>query len=613
LTGDNPILTFSPDSLKTKKSFTESISAFKRLVRYHRRYILYVVIITVLSVFRSYLFTLEPLYTSLIIDKVIIGGSYDLLMSYLLMIFTAGAGFALLNFIVAYVNGMMSQRIVRDIRSEYYSSLQGKSYSFYDSVSVGDLVSRATMDLQTVDSFLRVWVGTVANAIFSVIVILLIMYSVSPTMMLISLLPMPFIFYFTTRLWVDTMQLFRSMQLVLGKLGTYIQQNILGMKTVRIFRRESDLVEGFKNVEQMFVDTAISAGRIQSIYMPLSPTLLTLGITLVYVYSAYSIAALSSSLTVGDIILFARFMMRLSFPLRDLSMLLGTWINASAGLERVFEIMDVPQSVHDLPNARHIAVKEGKVDFRDVTFGYVRERPVLNGVSFTANPGEKVAILGETGSGKTSLIYMIPRFYDLDSGRILIDGSDIRDFTLSSLRGQIGIVLQDVFLFSGTIKDNIAFGEPNAPMEEVIRVAKLARIHDFIASLPEGYNTLVGERGITLSGGQRQRITIARALLTNPKILIMDDSLSFVDAKTEQEIQSALEEAMRGRTTFIIAQRLSTVKNADKVLVLDNGAIIEFGTHEELMRRGGTYRRIYETQFLSRIPIEEVAREADHS
>jgi ABC-type multidrug transport system fused ATPase/permease subunit len=419
---------------------------------------------------------------------------------------------------------------------------------------------------------------------------------------------MPFIFYFTTKLWVETMPLFRNMQLILGKLGAYIQQNILGMKTVRIFQKEMEVVDGFKKIEQRFVDTAISAGKIQSIYMPLSPAILTLGIAGVYVYSAYSIAALDSSLTIGDIILFARYMIRLTFPLRDLSMLLGTWINASAGLERVFEIIDAPRSVSDLPNAKNIAIKEGKLEFRNVTFGYAKKRPVLRNVSFVVMPGEKVAILGATGSGKSSLVYLVPRFYDVDSGSVLIDGVDVREFKLSSLRKQIGIVLQDVFLFSGTVRSNIAFGKPDASMEEIAKIARMARINEFVESLPEGYESMVGERGATLSGGQKQRITIARALLMDPKILIMDDSLSFVDSKTEKEIQSAIEEAMKGRTTLIIAQRLSTIKNADKILVMENGTIIEFGTHEELIARNGTYKRIYETQFLDR-PLDEVVME----
>jgi len=589
-------------TIRTQAEIRRSAGTFRRLLRYHRPYLYFFIVIIVLSVLRSYLFALEPLYTSQIIDIVIIDGNYDLLLELILKIIFAAVAFGIVNFVVTYMQGYVGQMMLRDIRSEYYSSLQRKSFRFYDSTIVGDLVSRATMDLQIVEGFLRMWVGTLANAVFTVVIVFTVMYSISPSMSLISVIPMPFIFYFTAMLWIKTMPLFRRMQLILGRLGAYVQQNIVGMKIVRIFRREDEMLDGFEQVEQIFVDTAITAGRIQSKYMPSAQAILTLGIAIVYVYGGNLVA--SSVLTIGSLLLFTRYMMRLSFPLRDLSMLSGAWINAAAGLERIYEIIDMPIDVEDSPNASEVSVRKGEVELRDVTFGYVKDRPILKNVSFKANPGEKIAILGATGSGKTSLIYLIPRFYDVDSGSILIDEADIKSIKLSSLRRQIGLVLQDIFIFTGTIRDNIAFGRPEASIDDIMSAAKLARIHDFIETLPEGYNTLVGERGMTLSGGQRQRITIARALLTNPRILILDDALSFVDAKTEKEIQEALEEAMKSRTSFIIAQRLSTIKNADRIMVLDDGEIVEFGTHSDLMAKGGVYRRIYETQFLEKAPEE---------
>jgi ABC-type multidrug transport system fused ATPase/permease subunit len=593
-------------SLKPKKSFTQSFSAFKRLMKYHKRYYWFIVAIVILALVRSILFSLEPLYTTLIIDKVLGENNTSLLWGYLLVIILAGIGYAISNFVLIFVHGVMSQHIVRDVRTEYYRSLQGKSFSFYDYMGVGDLTSRATVDLQLVDMFLRTWLGTVLNAVFFTIIIIVIIYPISPIMTLISMATMPLIFYFTTRLWVDTMPLFRNMQLILGRLTSYIQQNIVGMKTIRIFRREKDAVDGFKEVENIYVNTAISAGKIQSIYMPLGPAILTLGIALVYVYAGYSLSIPGSVLTIGDIILFARYMMRLTFPLRDLSTTLGTWIAAYAGLERILEITDTPRNVEDQPDAKDIKIEKGKLELENVTFGYAKDRPVLDNITFVVQPGEKIAILGATGSGKSSLIYLIPRFYDIQTGSIRMDGTDIRQFKLDSLRRQIGVVLQDVFLFSGTLKENIAFGKPNASMDEIVQAAKAARIHDFIESLPCGYDTPVGERGVTLSGGQKQRITIARALITNPRILIMDDSLSFVDAKTEQEIQAAIEEATKARTTLIIAQRFSTIKTAEKILVLENGSVAEFGTHDELIRKNGVYKKVYETQFVQKAsPILE--------
>jgi len=596
-----PILEYVK-TIKTQAELSRSIGAFKRLAVYHRPYVHLAIPIVVLSLLRSYLFTLEPIYTSQIIDSVLLGGKHELLADLISKIVLAVVGFGAVNFILTYVHGYLAQLIVRDVRSDYYASLQSKSFKFYDATAVGDLVSRATMDLQAVDMFLRSWIGTSTNAVFTVIIVLGIMYSISPAMSLISVLPMVLIFWFTAQLWIKTMPLFAKMMLILGKLGAYVQQNILGMKVVRIFQREDEMEEGFKQVEKVFVDTAVTAGKIQSKYMPSAQAILTLGIAVVYLYGGNMIASPASMLTIGNLILFARYMMRLSFPLRDLAMLSGMWINASAGLERIYEVMDVPVDVKDNPGSEEISIDRGEVEFKNVTFGYVKDRPVLKNVSFKAYPGERIAILGSTGSGKTSLTYLIPRFYDIDSGRILVDGTDIRSFELSSLRRQMGLVLQDVFIFAGTIKDNIAFGRPDASMDEIVLAAKNARIHDFIEILPEGYNAIVGERGVTLSGGQRQRITIARALLTNPKILILDDSLSFVDAKTEQEIQEAIEEAMKGRTCFIIAQRLSTIKNADRILVLENGEVAELGTHGELMAKGQIYRRIYETQFLEKSP-----------
>jgi ABC-type multidrug transport system fused ATPase/permease subunit len=598
-----PLLDYAK-SLKPQRGFRQSFSAFKRLMKYHRRYYWFVAAIVILAVIRSILFSIEPLYTTYIIINVIGPPSNtSLLWGYLLVILLAGIGYAISNFVLIFVHGVMSQYIVRDIRTEYYRSLQGKSFSFYDSMSVGDLTSRATVDLQLVDMFLRTWLGTVLNAVFTTIIIIWIILPISPTMTLIAMATMPLIFYFTARLWVETMPLFRNMQLILGRLSSYVQQNIIGMKTIRIFRREKDIVDGFKEVENIYVDTAVNAGKIQSMYMPLGPAILTLGIALVYVYAGYSLGIPGSALAVaqvGDIILFARYMMRLTFPIRDLSQTLGTWIAAYAGLERVLEITDAPKNVEDLPDAEDIKIEKGELELENVTFGYVKDRPVLNNVSFSVKPGEKVAILGATGSGKSSLIYLVPRFYDIQAGSIKIDGRDIREFKLDSLRRQVGVVLQDVFLFSGTIRENIAFGKPDASMDEIVQAAKAARIHDFIESLPSGYDTLVGERGVTLSGGQRQRITIARALVTNPRILIMDDSLSFVDAKTEQEIQAAMEEATKERTTLIIAQRFSTIRTAEKMLVLENGSVAEFGPHDELMAKNGLYRKVYETQFVQK-------------
>jgi len=424
-----PLLDYAK-SLKPQKGFRQSFSAFKRLWNYHRRYYWFVAAIVILAVIRSVLFSIEPLYTTWIIINVIgPPQNLSLLMGYLMVIFLAGIGYAISNFVLIFVHGVMSQYIVRDIRTDYYSSLQGKSFSFYDSRGVGDLTSRATVDLQLVDSFLRTWLGTVLNAVFTTVIIIAIILPISPIMTLISMATMPLIFYFTTRLWTETMPLFKNMQLIIGRLGSYIQQDIIGMKTVRIFRQEDDVVDGFKGVEDVYVDTAINAGKIQSIYTPLGPAILTLGIALVYVYAGETLGVPHTALAVaqvGYLILFARYMMRLTMPIRDVSQTLGTWIAAYAGLERILEITDTPRNVEDLPDAKDIKIEKGKLEFENVTFGYAKDRPVLDNVTFTVEPSEKIAILGATGSGKSSLIYLVPRFYDIQGGSIKIDGHDIR-------------------------------------------------------------------------------------------------------------------------------------------------------------------------------------------
>lgn len=588
--------------MKVKRDILSSGKEFRTFMKYNRPYIKHYIIMTVLSGVRAALFALEPLYLALIIDKVIIGGQRVLLPGLVLSTILVVMGVGLLTFGESFMNSYVAEWQTRDIRSDYFKSLEEKSFGFYDSNAVGDLVSRATMDLQAVNNFAGNWPTSVTDSIFVVAACLLIMVPINPVLTLLTLAPMPFIMYLQFRQFTQVRPLFMKMMLILGKLGAYIQQNIIGMKNVRIFQRETEMKDGFKQVESKYVETAISAGRLQAFYTPSPQTILQIGMMFVYVYGTSLLLGPNPILLVGNLILFATYMQRIVPQLNSFANVIGSWVNASASLERIEEMEDAPIDVRDSPNARDIIIGRGEVEFNNVNFGYTSGTNVLCDISFKAEAGEKIAILGSTGSGKTSLINLIPRFYDVKSGSIKIDGVDIKEFKLTSLQKQIGLVLQDVLLFTGTIYSNISLGKPDATMEEVINAAKLARIHDFVDSLPDKYDSLVGERGVTLSGGQKQRITIARGILTNPKILILDDSLSFVDARTEQEIQQALEEAMKGRTTFIIAQRLSTIKDADKILVLEEGRVAEFGTHSELMVRAGIYKRVYETQFLEKTP-----------
>ena len=593
--------------MKTKRDILSSGREFRAFMKYNKPYIKHYVIMTGISGARAFLLALGPLYLALIIDKVIIGGQRALLLGLVLLTILTVLGAGLLTFVESFMNSYVAEWQTRDIRSDYFKSLEEKSFEFFDSNAVGDLISRATMDLQAVNNFAGNWPTSITDAVFVIGACLFIMLPISPVLTLLTLAPMPLIIYLQYIQFIQVRPLFRKMMLILGKLGAYIQQNIIGMKNVRIFEKETEMEDGFKQVESKYVETAIAAGRVQAFYTPSPQTILQIGMAFIYLYGTSLLLGPSPILLIGDLILFSTYMQTIVPQLNSFVSVIGSWVNASASLERIEEMEDAPIDVRDFPNAKDIAIDRGRVEFNNVSFGYTSDTNVLTDVSFTAKAGEKIAILGSTGSGKTSLINLIPRFYDANSGSIKIDGVDIKEYKLSSLQKQIGLVLQDVLLFTGTIYSNISLGKPDATLEEVINAAKLARIHDFVESLPDKYDSYVGERGVTLSGGQKQRITIARAILTNPKILILDDSLSFVDAKTEQEIQQALEEAMKGRTTFIIAQRLSTIKNADKILVLEKGRVAEFGTHGELMAKAGIYKRVYETQFLEKTPGHQEA------
>ncbi|MDP8909339.1 MAG: ABC transporter ATP-binding protein/permease, partial [Chloroflexota bacterium] len=423
---------------------------------------------------------------------------------------------------------------------------------------------------------------------------------------LVALATMPFLMWWSVRFGVLIRPLFAQVQQQFGTMTSALQENVAGSRVVRAFAQEARESARFEAELRELFDRNMRATRRWAFSYPFTLFLSGVGVGAVLWFGGYRV--LSGALSVGTLVAFNLYLGILGEPVRWVGFVVNRIARAIASGERIFEILDTKPAIADRPGALELREMRGEVAFDGVTFAYEGAgREALSEVSFVARPGETIALLGPTGSGKSTIINLLPRFYDVTAGRILIDGHDIRDLTLASLRRNIGAVLQETFLFSVSVRENIAYGRPGAPLEAVVAAAKAARAHDFIMAMPDGYDTKLGERGVNLSGGQKQRVAIARALLMDPRILILDDATSSVDSETEHLIQEALRELMRGRTSFVIAQRLSTVKEADQILVLKDGRVVERGTHIELLGRGGFYGEIYDLQLRDQ---EDVRRES---
>lgn len=501
-------------------------------------------------------------------------------------------------FVQTYMAETTSQGLAFDFRNAIFSKISRLSFSYYDRNQTGQLMIRATSDVENLRLFIaQGLLGAVqAFLLLSLTLVILFLSNVRLALVVVGILPLTFVaFAIFGRV---SQPLFAEVQRRLARLNTVLQENVAGIKVVRAFVRERQEAERFYAATDALYEQQLVIGRTFSVLFPLVFLIAQAGTVLILGAAAEPI--LRGEITLGEYQAFTLYLALLFVPLGNLGFIVSLLAQASASAERIFEILDAESDVKEKPDALHLDEVRGDVTFEHVTFRYFNSgEPVLKDVSFEVKAGQTVALLGSTGSGKTTIINLIPRFYDVSEGRITIDGHDIRDLTIDSLRGHIGIVLQETNLFSGTIRDNIAFGRPDASDEEVIEAAKAAAAHDFIMSFPEGYNTPVGERGSTLSGGQKQRIAIARALLLKPSILILDDSTSAVDFATEAKIQQALDRLMEGRTSFVIAQRISTVRNADLILVLDKGQIVASGTHDYLLEHSAIYAEILNSQLVA--------------
>ena len=503
----------------------------------------------------------------------------------------------LFSFLQAYWAEKNSQAVAYDLRNDLYAKIQNLSFSYHDRNQTGQLMIRATDDVEKVRLFIGQGLLQLVGALILIVgtIILLFTSNVSLAWTAMPILPVAIVLF---AVFASLSQpLFIQVQQKLSYLNTVLQENLAGIKVIKAFTREQEQQKKFRAAADDTMAQAIAVSRLFTFLFPLIFMIANLGQAVILYFGGKQI--IMGLLTLGEWQEFSLYLMYLFFPIMMFGMIITQMGQASASAERIFEILDAKSDIVEKPGAIDLPDVKGDVKFENVTFRYFGGgEPVLKNVSFEAEPGETIALLGATGSGKTTIINLLPRFYDPSEGRITIDGYDLRDLTLDSLRSQIGIVLQETTLFSGTIRENIAFGKPEATLEEIQAAAKAAAAHEFIMSFPEGYQTHVGERGTTLSGGQKQRVAIARALLLNPRILILDDSTSSVDLNTEAHIQRALDTLMKGRTSFVIAQRISTVINADKILVLEKGEIVAQGKHADLMEEEPIYAEIYNSQLL---------------
>ena len=506
-------------------------------------------------------------------------------------------GLTLVKGVLNYFQGILSetasQNVAYDLRNEIQKKLTQLSFSFHDTSEAGELLSRAIQDVERLRFLTGRATIRILDGILMIIVTMIILIVMDYRLGLFVLVSMPILihraYYFGSR--------FRPLSLMVQKqvarLTTAMEQNLRGSRVVKAYAQEPKEIERFEEENQRWFDLTRSAARLQAVNVPLMFLLSNIGMVVIVLFGGYLV--IQQELTFGVLIAFITYMGQLVEPVRRLGIIIPAVAIAGSSAERIFDILDTVPDVQDEPDAQPMAILEGHVKFEQVSFSYGRQT-VLHDIDFEALPGQIVALLGATGSGKSTIISLIPRFYDPTAGKILVDGKDIRQATLNSLRSQIGIVLQETTLFAASIRENIAFGQSNATEEDIIAAAKAAQAHEFIVRSPKGYDTYVGERGIALSGGQKQRIAIARVLLMNPRLLILDDATASVDTETEHLIQTAFENLIKGRTTFVIAHRLSTVRNADLILVLDHGRIVARGTHDSLLKTSRQYLEIYKRQ-----------------
>ena len=538
-------------------------------------------------------------------DFQIVGWGFDavLFVGMGILVVSLCRGFC--DFARTYTTESLSQMVSFDCRNLLYDKLQNVSFAFHDKEHTGDLMSRATADVEAMRRFVNMGMIRSLDVVVRILAIPILLFVENWQLALVSMIFVPAIVVRSSFVMRALRRKWLHVQQVMGESVTVLQENLAGMHVVKAFASEDyERAKYNRKAEELRVEY-FDAERMQGTNSAWMTLYFTFAFGVIIWLGGWLVVL--GELSLGSLAMFLLYLNQLTFPIRASAQIINTFSRAISSGQRLFGVLDTQSPVVERPNAAEMGRATGRVKFDNVAFAYEDRSPALRKVDLEAEPGQVTAILGAPGSGKTTVVNLLPRFYDVTSGEITIDGKDIREFTLQSLRHNVGIVHQDVYLFSANIRDNISYGVSDATEEDVIRAAKVAQLHDQIMALPNGYDTWVGERGTTLSGGQRQRLSIARTILIDPPVLILDDSTSSVDVETERQIHRAMVEVMKGRTTFVIAHRLSTVREADQILVLDKGIIAERGTHEELIRTGGIYQSIYELQLR---PQEEVLLEA---
>lgn len=541
-----------------------------------------------------------------VIDEGLARGEKSYLLRSALLLLGLGLASAILTLGNRYLSEWIAARVGYDLRNRMYDHIQYLPFTYHDHAQSGQLISRCIEDVRSIERFAGGSVADLVRFVFLTVGILYIMLTDNAKLAVIALLPMLPLILMTSRFGTKVGALFFAVDNAVGEVSNRLQENVVGVQVVRAFAREGYEIKRFEIANREVFKTWVRVIDEWSKIMPTTNWLTAVSIILILWFGGQMV--MDGTLTIGAIVAFNAYVLMMAEPAQQLTGLVNAGGEAAAGAQRVFEVLDTHPAIHSPRDAVKLDTLRGEVEFRDVALKYQDEKTAsLSGISLKVEPNRIVALIGQTGSGKTSFVNLIPRFYDVTEGCVLVDGVKVHEMDLVSLRKQIGIVLQTSLLFSDTIKANIAYGRPDATMGEIIDAAKAAQAHEFIEGFTNGYETIVGERGVTLSGGQRQRVAIARALLMNPRILILDDSTSSVDTQTEKLLQAALDTLMEGRTTFVIAHRLSTVRRADMILVMDKGQLVERGTHEELLARGGLYKEIHDLQLVDHAKFAEEA------